>query len=102
MLLLAAGECHAAGVTIGVVAPQDGNFAALGAQISAGARARIAKDGNTIVAINETCEENSGAAIADALIAAKVQVAVGFLCSETLEGALPKQIGRASCRERVL
>jgi branched-chain amino acid transport system substrate-binding protein len=90
MLLLAAGECHAAGVTIGVVAPQDGNFAALGAQISAGARARIAKDGNTIVAINESCEENSGAAIADALIAAKVQVAVGFLCSETLEGALPQ------------
>jgi branched-chain amino acid transport system substrate-binding protein len=90
MLLLAAGECHAAGMTIGVVSPQDGNFAPLGAQVAAGAGARIAQDGNTTVTIKETCDENSGAAIADALIAAKVQVAIGFLCSETLEGALPK------------
>jgi branched-chain amino acid transport system substrate-binding protein len=90
MLLLAAGECHAAGVTIGVVAPQSGNLAPLGAQVFAGASAKIQQDGNTVVAIGETCEENSGAAIADALINAKVQVAIGFLCSETLEGALPK------------
>lgn len=90
MLLLAAGECHAAGLTIGVVAPQTGNLAPIGAQIIAGATARIQQDGNTIVTVAETCEENSGAAIADALINAKVQVAVGFLCSETLEGALPK------------
>ncbi|KQV81622.1 branched-chain amino acid ABC transporter substrate-binding protein [Rhizobium sp. Root1220] len=90
MLLLAAGEGHAAGLTIGVVAPQTGNLATLGAQVFAGATAKIQQDGNTVVAVPETCEENSGAAIADALINAKVQVAVGFLCSETLEGALPK------------
>ncbi|OCJ04225.1 amino acid ABC transporter [Rhizobium sp. AC44/96] len=90
VLLLAAGECHATGVTIGVVAPQEGNFALLGAQIFAGASAKAQQDGNTIVKIGESCEENSGAAVADALIAAKVQVAIGFLCSETLEGALPK------------
>jgi branched-chain amino acid transport system substrate-binding protein len=90
LLLLAAGECHAAGVTIGVVAPQAGSFAALGAQIRAGAEAKIRQDGDTVVTVNEPCEENTGAAVADALIAAKVQVAVGFLCSETLDGALPK------------
>jgi branched-chain amino acid transport system substrate-binding protein len=90
VLLLAAAESHAAGVTIGVVAPQDGNMASLGAQISAGAAFQIPADGNSLVAINESCEENSGQAVADALIAAKVQVAIGFLCSETLEGALPK------------
>lgn len=90
LLLLAAGECHAAGVTIGVVAPQTGSFAPLGAQIRAGAEAKLRQDGDTIVTVNETCEENSGATVADALIAAKVQVAIGFLCSETLEGALPK------------
>ncbi|WP_028744584.1 branched-chain amino acid ABC transporter substrate-binding protein [Rhizobium mesoamericanum] len=90
MLLLAAAECHAAGLTIGVVAPQSGNLAPIGAQIIAGATAKIQQDGNAIVTVGETCEENSGAAIADALINAKVQVAIGFLCSETLESALPK------------
>ena len=90
MLLFAAAECHAAGLTIGVVAPQEGNLAPIGAQIIAGASAKIQQDGDTIVTIGETCAENSGAAIADALINANVQVAIGFLCSETLEGALPK------------
>ncbi len=90
LLLAAAGECHAAGVTIGVVSPQSGGLAALGAQIQTGAATKIAQDGDTIVAVNEPCEDNSGGAVADALIAAKVQVAIGFLCSQTLDGALPK------------
>ncbi|TCU31677.1 amino acid/amide ABC transporter substrate-binding protein (HAAT family) [Rhizobium azibense] len=90
MLFLAAAESNAAGVTIGVVAPQGGDLQQLGGQIFAGANYQITKDGNTIVTINEPCEENSGAAIADALVNAKVQVAIGFLCSETLESALPK------------
>ena len=89
-LLVAAAQGHAAGVTIGVVAPQDSTLGLLGAQISAGAGFEIQQSGNTLVAINETCEDNSGAAVADALVNAKVQVAIGFLCSETLEGALPK------------
>ncbi|MBX4960129.1 ABC transporter substrate-binding protein [Rhizobium binae] len=90
MLLGAAAQGYAAGVTIGVVAPQNGPLALLGAQIAAGAGFEIQQSGNTLVAVNETCEDNSGAAVADALVAAKVQIAVGFLCSETLEGALPK------------
>ncbi|KRB60168.1 amino acid ABC transporter [Rhizobium sp. Root708] len=90
LLLIAAGESHAAGLTIGVVAPQEGNFANLGAQIFAGAEGKIRQNGDTIVRVPENCEENSGGSVADALIAAKVQIAVGFLCSETLEGALPK------------
>ena len=36
-LMALTAESRAAGVTIGVVAPQDGTFASLGAQISAGA-----------------------------------------------------------------
>ncbi|MEK1863252.1 MAG: ABC transporter substrate-binding protein, partial [Rhizobium leguminosarum] len=89
-LLGAAAQGHAAGVTIGVVAPQNGPLALLGAQITAGAGFEIQQSENTLVAINETCEDNSGSAVADALVNAKVQVAIGFLCSETLEGALPK------------
>ncbi len=90
MLLMAAPAGHAAGITIGVVAPQGGNLQQLGTQIFAGANFQVTKDGNTFVAVNEPCEDNSGGTIADALIAAKVQIAIGFLCSETLEGALPK------------
>lgn len=87
-LLAATGAC-ATGVNIGVVAPQDGNFVSLGAQIVAGATFSAQNDKNTITAVNEPCSENSGQAIADALIKAKVQIAIGFLCSESLEGALP-------------
>ncbi|SCB56531.1 amino acid/amide ABC transporter substrate-binding protein, HAAT family [Rhizobium aethiopicum] len=89
-LLVAAAQGHAAGVTIGVVAPQGGALGLLGTQIAAGAGFEIQQSGNTLVAINDTCEDNGGAAVADALVNAKVQIAVGFLCSETLEGALPK------------
>ncbi|PZM13163.1 branched-chain amino acid ABC transporter substrate-binding protein [Rhizobium tubonense] len=89
-LLLAAGSSHAAGVTIGVVAPQMGTYASLGAQITAGAGFESETSKNTIVPVDEPCTENSGQAVADALIKAKVQIAIGFLCSETLEGALPK------------
>lgn len=88
-LLSAAGSSHAAGINIGLVAPQGGNFAALGAQMTAGANFQAQAVQDTITPIDEPCSENSGQAIADALIKAKVQVAIGFLCSESLEGALP-------------
>lgn len=87
--LFAAGAAHADGINIGLVAPQDGNFASLGAQMAAGANYQAKADKNTITPISEPCSEGSGQAVADALIKAKVQVAIGFLCSETLEGALP-------------
>ncbi|TCR82135.1 branched-chain amino acid ABC transporter substrate-binding protein [Rhizobium sp. BK376] len=89
-LLLTAGSAYAAGVNIGVVAPQGGNYTVLGAQIAAGAGFEAKASKNTVTSVNEPCTDGTGAAVADALINAKVQVAVGFLCSETLEGALPK------------
>lgn len=89
-LLLAAGNSFAAGVNIGVVSPQGGNYGSLGAQIAAGAGFEIRAAKNTMTSVNEPCTDGSGSAVADALIAAKVQVAIGFLCSETLDGALPK------------
>lgn len=86
---LLAGAAQAAGLSIGVVAPTTGNFALLGKQIFDGAAAKIAADGNTAVPIAENCEPDSGAAVAKQIVDAKVAAAVGFLCSETLEGALP-------------
>ncbi|NTJ42234.1 ABC transporter substrate-binding protein [Agrobacterium larrymoorei] len=85
--LAMAGAASAA--TIGVVAPQSGPFEVLGAQVRAGAKAAAAKAGLDVIEIQESCEEGSGGAIADGLVAAKVSVVIGFLCTETLSGALP-------------
>ncbi|AYG59276.1 branched-chain amino acid ABC transporter substrate-binding protein [Rhizobium jaguaris] len=89
-LLLAAGSSHAAGVNIGIVAPQDGNFAALGAQITTGANFQLQAQRDSATVVDEPCTEDGGHAVAEALISAKAQVAIGFLCSETLAGALPR------------
>lgn len=85
--LTLAGAASAA--TIGVVAPQNGAYEPLGLQIRKGVKAAAAKVGLDVIEIHESCEEGSGGAIADGLIASKVSVAVGFLCTETLADALP-------------
>ncbi|TXH85289.1 MAG: ABC transporter substrate-binding protein [Rhizobium sp.] len=90
VLLSAAGSSYAAENRIGVVAPQDGNFATLGAEIVAGANFGIQQQKDTATVVDEACTEDGGRAAAEALVAAKVQVAIGFLCTETLEGALPR------------
>ena len=80
----------AEGLTIGVVAPAGEKLSILGQQVLAGAGFAAAAKGDTIVPVNDSCTAGDGAAIADALINAKVSIATGFLCSETLEEALPK------------
>lgn len=85
--LAMAGAASAA--TIGVVAPQSGPYEMLGAQVRSGAKAAAAKAGLDVIEIQESCEEGSGGAIADGLVAAKVSVVIGFLCTETLADALP-------------
>ncbi len=82
-----AGAASAA--TIGIVAPQNGPFELLGQQIRQGAKAAAAKLGLDVIEIHESCEDGSGGAIADGLVAAKVSAAIGFLCTETLQGVLP-------------
>lgn len=77
-------------MNIGLVAPQEGAFAMLGQQMRSGAEASAANYHDTITVIAESCAADSGPAIADKLITAKVDVAIGFLCSESLEGSLPK------------
>ncbi len=85
--LLAYSAQAAEPLRIGVVAPQSGNLKILGSQILAGAKAGAGHA--TIIPIEESCEEGSGAQIAKKLMAAKVSVAVGFLCSGSLSQALP-------------
>lgn len=90
--LLAAAPASAA-VRLGVVAPQgDDSFAMLGDQLRQGIGAYQSKAGKPfeqIVTEPETCDAASGTAAAKAMIKARVDVVVGFLCPESLNAALP-------------
>lgn len=79
----------AAAASIGVVAPQSGPFALLGKQMQDGAEAAAERLGIEVHPVAETCQPGSGEAIGRELRDAKVTAAIGFLCSESLDGALP-------------
>ena len=79
----------AAGLKIAVVAPADGPFAALGKQISDGAAFQAADRGSEIVPVAESCDPAGGEALTKALLASGAEAAIGFLCTESLEAALP-------------
>ncbi|WP_319520401.1 branched-chain amino acid ABC transporter substrate-binding protein [uncultured Martelella sp.] len=74
---------------IGVVAPLSGDYAVLGQQMLNGAQLAARNTGEVLVPVDESCEDGSGAAVADALADAGVAMSIGFFCSETLRGALP-------------
>ncbi|MGG7518444.1 branched-chain amino acid ABC transporter substrate-binding protein [Allorhizobium undicola] len=86
-IFFAAAQAEA--LTIGVVAPKDGPYGLLGQQIRAGAEASAQQKGVSLTFVDESCEAGSGVSIAEKLSAAKVDAAIGFLCSETLETAAP-------------
>ncbi len=79
----------ASAATIGVVAPKAGAYSVLGAQIFAGAKLAAQAAGDKVVEVDESCDETGGSAAAKALVDAKVDIAIGFLCVETLTTALP-------------
>lgn len=86
-LLAAVTSAHAEGIA--VVAPQSGPYAVLGEQIRDGAAAAASAVGKNIFLINESCEPGSSQEIATRIVEAGVDTAIGFLCSESLDGALP-------------
>lgn len=88
-VMMTAGTSFANGRTIGVVVPREGTFSALGAQIASGAQFHADAAGDKIVIVDDTCDDKSGDAVAERLVATEVDAAIGFLCSETLEGSLP-------------
>ena len=77
----------AAGPKIAVVAPSDGNLAILGNQVRTGAEL-AARDKAKIVEIPESCAEGSGPALASEIEKSGATIAIGFLCTESLQGAL--------------
>jgi branched-chain amino acid transport system substrate-binding protein len=88
LLLATPGPAPAANLKIAVVAPQSGNFAILGGQIVEGATL-AAKDKAEIVTIDEPCSDNSGPGIAAKIRDSGATVAIGFLCTQSLDGGLP-------------
>jgi len=84
---LVASAAHAEG--IGVSAPLSGASAILGRQIEAGARAAAASLGVTIEIVDDACTAEGGKTAAERFAAAKVSIVVGYLCTETIEAALP-------------
>lgn len=70
---------------IGVAAPLSGPFARLGEQVTAGVAALVP---DAVVA-DTACSAEGGKSAADSLIAGRVKIVVGFVCTEALETALP-------------
>lgn len=75
---------------IGVIAPLTGPSVRLGAQLRVGAEA--ARAGNADIqldTVDDQCNAEGGARAAQALAEAKVAIIVGFLCTESIEAAMP-------------
>jgi branched-chain amino acid transport system substrate-binding protein len=85
--LLLAAQAQAQEPRIGVSAPLSGSSAILGAQVLEGASAAAGTAALEIA--DDACTAEGGANAARQFIGAKVQVAVGFLCTEAIEAALP-------------
>lgn len=79
----------AAGLKVAVVAPTEGPFAPLGKQMIDGASFRAGDRESEVIAIAESCDPAGGDALAKALVASGAEAAIGFLCTESLEAALP-------------
>ncbi|WP_378942730.1 branched-chain amino acid ABC transporter substrate-binding protein [Mesorhizobium sp. ANAO-SY3R2] len=86
---LAAMPALAEPLKIGIAAPLSGPQVMLGKQVTAGATLAAEKVAAAPTVADDECTAEGGAKAAQSLIEAKVAVAVGFLCSEAIEAALP-------------
>lgn len=87
--LFLAGGSHAQALRVGVAAPLSGPSAILGQQISAGAGLAAQTNGVELKTVDDACTADGGGAAARDFVAAKVDVVVGFLCTEAIEAAMP-------------
>ncbi len=87
--LLLSGAAAAAPLNIGVAAPLSGPSAILGRQIEYGARLGAGSRGAETTLVDDQCSADGGAAAAAQFVSSKVDVVVGFLCTEAIEAAMP-------------
>ncbi|MFI0847230.1 ABC transporter substrate-binding protein [Mesorhizobium sp. IMUNJ 23232] len=86
-LSLAVFPAYAEALKLGLAAPLSGSSELLGRQVLNGARAAA---GDTALEIaDDACTAEGGAAAARRFVEAGVRIAVGFLCTESIEAALP-------------
>ena len=83
-----ASSALAEGPKIALAAPQTGPLATLGTQMREGATFAARRQGLELAVIDETCEPGSGPVIAREIRESGAKAAVGFLCSESLDGGL--------------
>ncbi|TIV96218.1 MAG: ABC transporter substrate-binding protein, partial [Mesorhizobium sp.] len=74
---------------VGVAAPLSGPSAILGKQIENGAALAAETNGLAIKTADDACTADGAAAAAKEFVDAKVDIVVGFLCTEAIEAALP-------------
>ena len=86
---LPAMAAQAEPLRVGVAAPLSGPSAMLGEQVKAGATMAAARSGTTLTFADDLCSAEGGRKAAKSFVDAKVQTAIGFLCTEALEAALP-------------
>ena len=91
---LAAGALLAAGAFaqeahVGVVTSLNEPMALLGVQLRDGAKIAAAQAGARVTLADDGCTQEGGAEAARLLVAAKVDIVAGFLCTEAIEAALP-------------
>jgi branched-chain amino acid transport system substrate-binding protein len=89
LALLLPVPARAAEPVIGLAAPLSGINAIIGEQMRMGAAAAIAGTGAELVIVHDGCTPESGEAAAAQFVERRVAIAVGFVCTETVEAALP-------------
>ena len=89
LLWLLPASAGAQTLRVGVAAPLSGPSAILGKQIEAGAALAAEANGAEIRTVDDACTADGGAAAAREFAAAKVNIVVGFLCTEAIQGAMP-------------
>ncbi|BCM19854.1 branched-chain amino acid ABC transporter substrate-binding protein [Mesorhizobium sp. J8] len=89
LLWLSLAASAEAETLVGVAAPLSGPSAILGKQVETGADVAAEANGITVKVIDDACTADGGAAAAKEFVEAKINVVVGFLCTEAIEAALP-------------
>jgi branched-chain amino acid transport system substrate-binding protein len=74
---------------IGVVSPYGEGVGMLGAQMRAGADLAAREAGIVLTHASEGCSAEGGAAAARRMIGERIDIVLGFLCTEAIETALP-------------
>ncbi|TIX22443.1 ABC transporter substrate-binding protein, partial [Mesorhizobium sp.] len=87
--LFLANAASAQTLLVGVAAPLSGPSAILGKQVEAGTGLAADANGIELKTVDDACTADGGAAAAREFAAAKVNIVVGFLCTEAIEAAMP-------------